>query len=154
MENSTLYHSTECPTARLTKQVMIYYQISAPAGEWRRCIRVQGGEELRITLTWYDEPPSVPTLPFLVNDLDLETHSETGRCPLLRRDDTNNVERIIMPNPPSEDVDVMVKGVRVPAGQQPFALVVTGNIASVEVPGGTATSSSSLSTTSKGLLGA
>jgi hypothetical protein len=125
------------------------------ANEWRRRIRVQSGEELRITLAWYDEAPSVLSAPFLVNDLDLEAHGETWSRPLVRRDDTNNVERIVMPNPPSEDVDIVVKGVRLPSEEQPFAVVATGNIPSVESAAtGSSSSSSDLSTTSKGFLGA
>jgi len=125
------------------------------ANEWRRRIRVQSGEELRITLAWYDEAPSVLSAPFLVNDLDLEAHGETWSRPLVRRDDTNNVERIVMPNPPSEDVDIVVRGVRLPSEEQPFAVVATGNIPSVESAAtGSSSSSSDLSTTSKGFLGA
>jgi len=117
---------------------------------------VQSGEELRITLAWYDEAPSVLSAPFLVNDLDLEAHGETWSRPLVRRDDTNNVERIVMPNPPSEDVDIVVRGVRLPSEEQPFAVVATGNIASAETNTATGSSSSlsDLSTTSKGFLSA
>jgi len=129
-------------------------QAVAEASEWRRRIRVQSGEELRITLTWYDEPPSVLSQPFLVNDLDLEARGETWTRPLVRRDDRNNVERIIMPDPPSEDVDIVVKGVHVPSERQSFAVVATGNIESIDTTEAQGSSSSGLSATSKGLLGA
>jgi hypothetical protein len=129
-------------------------QAVAEASEWRRRIRVQSGEELRITLTWYDEPPSVLSQPFLVNDLDLEARGETWTRPLVRRDDRNNVERIIMPDPPSEDVDIVVKGVHVPSERQSFAVVATGNIQSIDTTEAQGSSSSGLSATSKGLLGA
>ena len=129
-------------------------QAVAEASEWRRRLRVQSGEELRITLTWYDEPPSVLSQPFLVNDLDLEARGETWTRPLVRRDDRNNVERIIMPDPPSEDVDIVVKGVRVPSERQSFAVVATGNIESIDTAEAQGSSSSGLSATSKGLLGA
>lgn len=144
-------------------KLIVYDNVSLSEGDkFKRNIRVTGNEELRITLAWYDEAPSVMSPPFLINDLDLEVHGETWKRPLVRRDAKNKVERVVVPHPASEDVEIIVKGIYVPSDEQSFALVATGNIEEVDKQNEKTKSkkssdsmgTSNFSDTSKGLLAA
>ena len=72
---------------------------------WRTKLNVEGNEEIRITLVWYEPTPSVFVASQLVNNLDLEVSgiasndTETWTRPLVGHDNTINVERIIIPQP-------------------------------------------------------
>lgn len=100
-----------------------------------------GGEGVfRITLAWTDYPGELAAAKALVNDLDLEviapngTHYRGnagvytgGQC--LRGgqwDACNNVEGVIIPDAPNGVYQVIVRGINVPQGPQPFALAASG----------------------------
>jgi len=96
---------------------------------------------LRFTLAWTDAPGNPAAAKALVNDLDLEVIGPTGtryrgntglytggQC--LRAgqwDACNNVEGVVIANAPAGVYTVVVYGVNVPQGPQPFALVGSGN---------------------------
>ncbi len=96
---------------------------------------------LRFTLAWTDAPGNPAAAKALVNDLDLEVIGPTGmyyrgnaglytggQC--LRAgqwDACNNVEGVVIDNAPAGIYTVVVRGVNVPQGPQPFALVGSGN---------------------------
>lgn len=96
---------------------------------------------LRFTLAWTDAPGSPGAAKALVNDLDLEVIGPTGtryrgnaglytggQC--LRAgqwDACNNVEGVVIDNAPAGVYTIVVHGVNVPQGPQPFALVGSGN---------------------------
>jgi subtilisin family serine protease len=97
---------------------------------------------LRVTLAWTDYPGEPSAAKALVNDLDLEVIGPggarysgnqglypSGQC--LRDgkwDACNNVEGIIVPNAAAGGYTIVVHGAQVAkGGQQPFALVASGN---------------------------
>ncbi len=104
-------------------------------------ITSQTSEPFRVTLAWTDYPGEPSAAKALVNDLDLEviapdgTHSygnqglyASGQC--LRDgkwDQCNNVEGIMIPNAQHGAYTIIVRGINVPHGPQPFALVASGN---------------------------
>jgi hypothetical protein len=95
----------------------------------------------RITLVWTDYPGSTSAARALVNDLDLEVIApdgtqyrgnaglySSGQC--LRGgvwDACNNVEGVILSLPQNGRYTVYVRGINVPNGPQPFALVASGD---------------------------
>ena len=101
----------------------------------------QTGDPFRVTLAWTDFPGEPAAAKALVNDLDLEvvapdgTHSYgnqgvygSGQC--LRDgkwDQCNNVEGVIVPNAAYGTYTIIVHGINVPHGPQPFALVAAGD---------------------------
>ena len=101
-----------------------------------------GGGPLKITLVWTDYPSNPAAGRNLVNDLDLTVsgpggdlllgnvfdngQSKTGGSP----DRLNTVEQVQLESPEPGIYTVMVRPVNVPRGKQPFALVVTGDVAS------------------------
>jgi hypothetical protein len=101
----------------------------------------QTGDPFRVTLAWTDFPGEPAAARTLVNDLDLEviapdgTHYygnqgvyASGQC--LRDgkwDQCNNVEGVIISNAPLGAYTIIVRGVNVPHGPQPYALVASGN---------------------------
>lgn len=107
---------------------------------WSVNVTIQTGKEVRTTLVWYDRAPSVVVEPLLVNDLDLQVdglnasgHMQWSR-PVIP-DAVNTVERVILPKPDVATLQLKVSGKRISKStsmmKQPFALVVTGNIAAV-----------------------
>ncbi len=98
-----------------------------------------GAYQLKMMLYWADAPalPAAPTA--LVNDLDLQVSDPLGttHLPMILDpspaginnnavegvDHTNNVEQVVINNPPAGNYTVTVKGNSVPSGTQSFYLV-------------------------------
>jgi len=110
----------------------------AQGGSATYSLNVGSGEPLRITLAWTDYPASPISGRTLVNDLDLEVQTPSG--PLLRgnpsadlavscrdsssgADRCDNVESLEIAAPEAGVYIVRVRGVTVPQGPQPCALV-------------------------------
>ncbi len=102
------------------------------------------GEPLEVTLAWTDFPSTPAAAVHLVNDLDLVVagpggiflgnvfaggESAAGGSP----DRLNTVEQVLLSAPLPGFYTVAVEAWNVPAGPQPFALVVTGDIATVRI---------------------
>jgi hypothetical protein len=107
----------------------------------------KGGEPLKITLVWTDFPSTPAASLNLVNDLDLAVSgpkkkvwlgnvfadghsvssgsSGSGGSP----DRLNTVEQVQLDNPAPGLYTVTIRPFNVPEGPQPFALVVTGDVA-------------------------
>jgi subtilisin family serine protease len=89
-------------------------------------------QPLRVMLTWTDPPASLAASQQLVNDLDVIV---TGPGGVTYRgnasatgDRTNNVEGVVINNPPLGQYTVQVRAHNVPIATQPYALVVAGPI--------------------------
>ncbi|MGH2688520.1 MAG: S8 family serine peptidase, partial [Actinomycetota bacterium] len=112
---------------------------------------VSGGEPLRATLVWTDYPASLNAAVARVNELKLEVIDPNGdvwfqslnagtRAPVQTssvaqaHDSLNVEERLVFDNPSPGRWVVRVKGVNVPMGPQPFALVVRGNLTDCLAP--------------------
>jgi hypothetical protein len=111
------------------------------SGEDRTSVyTVAAGTPLKVTLTWTDFPSTPAASPNIVNDLDLIVsgpggtflgnvfsggQSTTGGT----ADRRNTVEQVLLANPPAGAYTVTVRSFTVPVGPQPFALVVTGDLA-------------------------
>jgi subtilisin-like proprotein convertase family protein len=95
------------------------------------------GEPLKVTLAWTDYPSTPAAAKDLLNDLDLRVDgpsggfwgnvffqgvSVDGGSP----DRLNNLEQVLIPNPRPGVYSIQVSPSAIPAGPQPFALVVTG----------------------------
>jgi hypothetical protein len=99
------------------------------------------GGSFRVTLAWTDYPAAAYASKTLVNDLDLEVIAPdgkhyagntgtyaSGQC--LRAgvwDACNNVEGVLLPNARYGVYKVVVHGVNIPMGPQPFALAASGD---------------------------
>jgi len=95
---------------------------------------------LKITLTWYDPMGSSSASRKLVNNLDLTLTSPDGTpyagnnfsdgytIPGRNPDVLNNVEGILIEAPQAGSFEITVTGAAVPAGPQPYALVITGDL--------------------------
>ncbi|MEA3312146.1 MAG: S8 family serine peptidase [candidate division WOR-3 bacterium] len=95
---------------------------------------------LRVTLAWSDPPAEMAAAKKIVNDLDLQAESPSGK--IYRGNvfasnfsitggsaDATNVEECIrVKNPEEGNWRVSVIGTNIPQGPQPFALVITGEI--------------------------
>ena len=117
----------------------------------------------KATLVWMDYPGVLYSSPALVNDLRIDVTTPDNLTTYHQnldasynivqttvvtdpQDNRNNVEQItVSTTPPTGTWKVKVTAVNVPQAPQPFALVVTGNVADVTQPavptGTTATSS-------------
>ena len=97
-------------------------------------------EPFKVTLTWTDFPSTPAASTNIVNDLDLEVtgpggtflgnvfsggQSQTGGS----ADRVNTVEQVLIATPTPGNYTVTVRSFTVPNGPQPFALVVTGDLA-------------------------
>jgi hypothetical protein len=112
-------------------------EASGLSTRWKRTLTFQNNSaaDLTVTLVWTDYP-STPTAALnLVNDLDLAladpsggSHYPNGGTTSDRR---NNVEVIDLSNPATGEYTINIYGQNVPAGPQPFALVVCGDIANL-----------------------
>jgi uncharacterized repeat protein (TIGR01451 family) len=96
---------------------------------------LSSSQPLRVMLAWTDPPASLSASRQLVNDLDL-TVIGPGNVTyhgnnLAGGDRTNNVEGIVIENPPLGRYSVQVRGQNVPIASQPYALAVGGPIAQV-----------------------
>ncbi|NDD91201.1 serine protease, partial [bacterium] len=90
---------------------------------------VTGGAGIRATLGYTDAPAAPAAAKALVNDLDLEVVTPSGKV-LSLKDSTNNLEMIeIKPGDAEQgDYRIRVLGRNVPqgkSGRQPYALLVT-----------------------------
>ena len=99
------------------------------------------GGTLRVTLAWTDYPAATFANKTLVNDLDLEVIAPdgkhyagntgtyaSGQC--LRDgawDACNNVEAVLLPGAQYGVYKVVVHGINIPMGPQPFALAASGD---------------------------
>ena len=97
-----------------------------------------GNVQLKILLYWPDAPAQSLAVTSLVNDLDLTVNEPGGtqHLPLVLdptpvntnnnavegADHLNNIEQVVVNNPPPGDYTVTVKGTAVPSGTQPFYL--------------------------------
>ncbi len=98
------------------------------------------GEPIRITLNWTDYPGELYASPALVNDLNLEVVSPSGKVYRGNNfsdnvsveggdfDTKNPVENVFVNSPETGEWEIRVHANNVPAGPQPFALVVTGEL--------------------------
>ncbi len=101
---------------------------------------VASGTPLKVTLTWTDFPSTPAASTNIVNDLDLIVsgpggnflgnvfsggQSTTGGS----ADRLDTVEQVLLSNPPAGVYTVTVRSFTVPTGPQPFAVVVTGDLA-------------------------
>jgi uncharacterized repeat protein (TIGR01451 family) len=90
-------------------------------------------QPLRVMLAWTDPPASLSAAQQLVNDLDLRVIGPGGTVfygnNLPTGDRINNVEGIVINNPPVGQYSVEVRGYNVPIAAQPYALAVGGPLA-------------------------
>lgn len=113
---------------------------------------VASGMPLRVTLVWTDYAATPLATVDLVNDLDLTVTAPDGS--VLHGnggDHVNNVEGVEVAAPIAGTYTVNVSGYNVPQGPQPFALIVSGEMGSIQgtvanaaglpVPGVTVTAS-------------
>lgn len=103
---------------------------------------------LRVTLVWTDPPAELAAAKKIVNDLDLEAMSPSGgiyRGNVFANnfsqtggsaDATNLEECLRIKNPEEGTWTVRVIGTNVPEGPQPFALVITGDMAKTGIDDG------------------
>lgn len=100
-------------------------------------------EPLRITLNWTDYPGTEYANPALVNDLNLQVISPSGKIYLGNVfsanasteggsfDVKNPVENVFIDSPEEGTWKIQVIANNIPRGPQPFALVVTGGLSAV-----------------------
>lgn len=95
-----------------------------------------GGSELRVTLVWSDRAGLEASHGALVNDLDLElvdpngtTHFGSAGLIGIQRDRFNNFEEVRLASAPAGVYTLRVRGHNVPMGPQPFALAISGMLA-------------------------
>lgn len=81
-------------------------------------------QQIKITMVYTDRPAASSASKTLVNDLDLDAAMATGQS-YIANDKVNNSEYLILPTNGETQLNLTVKGERVLAGGQPFALVVT-----------------------------
>lgn len=108
-------------------------------------------QPLRIMLVWTDPPASLSASTQLVNDLDLVVTGPGGATyygnNIPTGDRLNNVEGIIINNPPLGTYQVSVNGFNVPIASQPYALVVAGPLTDSTLPTPTPTNTPTPSNT-------
>ncbi len=99
-----------------------------------------GDTQLKVTLAWDDVPGTPNVNPALVNDLDLRVYNSTNQqfypwtlsptnpsanAVRTQADHLNNIEQVVIDNPPPGAYRVEVVGYNVPSGPQPFSLAAT-----------------------------
>jgi hypothetical protein len=116
-----------------------------------RAFDVSGGAPLRATLVWTDYPAALDAAEARVNELRLEAVDPAGQVwfqtldpatglpeqtasPAAPHDAVNVEERLVFPDPMPGRWIFRVRGVSVPWGPQPFALVVRGSLADCAAP--------------------
>ncbi|ADI75116.1 S-layer-related duplication domain protein (plasmid) [Methanohalobium evestigatum Z-7303] len=87
---------------------------------------------LRITISWTDYPGDPSASKMLINDLDLTVIDPSGD-EYYSRSSVDNVEDVEIQNPEIGRYTVKVKGSNVPQGPQPFSMVTSGSIKTVDV---------------------
>jgi subtilisin family serine protease len=89
-------------------------------------------QPLRVLLTWTDPPASLSAARQLVNDLDLVVTGPDGKKYFGNNnadgDRINNVEGVVITNPPVGKYTVEVRGYNVPIETQPYALAIGGSL--------------------------
>ncbi|MBA3471450.1 MAG: S8 family serine peptidase, partial [Herpetosiphonaceae bacterium] len=87
-------------------------------------------QPLRVMLTWTDPPASLSAASQLVNDLDLVVTGPGGTQyhgnTIAAGDRINNVEGVVISNPPLGQYTIQVRAFNVPIASQPYALTVNG----------------------------
>jgi hypothetical protein len=100
-------------------------------------------QPLRIMLAWTDAPASLSAATQLVNDLDLVVTGPESAVyygnDVASGDRTNNVEGVVIDNPPPGQYQVQVQAYNVPVGTQPYALAVAGPLSDEPIPTATPT---------------
>jgi uncharacterized repeat protein (TIGR01451 family) len=95
-------------------------------------------QPLRVMLVWTDPPASLSASAQLVNDLDLVVAGPGGATyygnDTPSGDRTNNVEGVIVNDPPLGRYQVRVSGYNVPVDSQPYALAVAGPFRDTSAP--------------------
>jgi len=95
------------------------------------CFQTPKGQVKKITLVWTDYPASPSAQFTLVNNLDLAVVLPNGKVKMGNNadsgygDEINVVEQVILDRPETH-IQIIVKGVNVPHGPQPYSLVVSG----------------------------
>jgi serine protease AprX len=93
---------------------------------------LDSSQPLRIMLTWTDYPADLSAARQLVNDLDLVVKGPGGVTyrgnGVASGDRLNNVEGVVIDNPPVGKYTIEVRGYNVPMASQPYALAVGGPI--------------------------
>jgi hypothetical protein len=93
---------------------------------------VDSSQPLRVMLAWSDPPASLSASAQLVNDLDLIVAGPDGAVyygnGVMSGDRTNNVEGVVIANPPAGQYGVEVRAYNVPIATQPYALAVGGAV--------------------------
>ena len=114
-------------------------------GTWLAVVEVGPEDtELKVTLAWDDVPGTPNMLPVLVNDLDLRVVDAEDTLyypwtlggladpavPAIRTtaDHVNNIEQVVIDEPPPGTYRVEVYGYCIPAGPQGFSLTATPNL--------------------------
>jgi len=96
---------------------------------------LSSAQPLRIMLAWSDPPASLSAARQLVNDLDLKVIGPGGMTyygnNVPTGDRINNVEGIVIDNPPVGRYSVAVRSYNVPIAVQPYALVVAGPLSNL-----------------------
>jgi hypothetical protein len=88
---------------------------------------------VHVTLVWTDYPASTSASVDLVNDLDLTVTDPNGTVYLGNGGDhVNNVEGVDIASPVAGTYTIKVSGYNVPDGPQPFALVISGELGSIQ----------------------
>ena len=91
---------------------------------------VTNTQPLRIMLAWTDPPASLSAAAQLVNDLDLVVIGPDSTTyygnDVASGDHTNNVEGVMINDPPLGEYTVQVGGYNVPVASQPYALAIAG----------------------------
>ena len=91
-------------------------------------------QPMRIMLAWSDPPAELPAAQQLVNDLDLTVVGPDGATyygnGAATGDRLNNVEGLVIEQPPVGRYSVRVRAQNVPIASQPYALAVAGPLAS------------------------
>ncbi len=91
---------------------------------------VTNTQPLRVMLAWTDPPASLSAATQLVNDLDLRVVGPGGTIyygnVITGGDRINNVEGVVVQNPPLGRYEVMVQAFNVPVASQPYGLAVAG----------------------------
>ncbi|MGC8839531.1 MAG: S8 family serine peptidase, partial [Anaerolineae bacterium] len=104
----------------------------------RPLVVTDGPDPLRVTLVWNDPPAAAAAALQLVNDLDLLVLGPGGEVYWGNGgpgpDRVNNVEGVDLLRPAPGPYQVVVRAYRVAVGEQPYALVVSGDLVGQATP--------------------
>lgn len=99
---------------------------------------VSSDQSLRIHLVWTDPPASLSAAKQLVNDLDLRVIAPDGTLlygnGVDGGDRINNVEGLVIDTPQTGTYTITVRAHNVPLGPQPYAIAVSGPLATDDTP--------------------